>query len=353
MGDVLKIGVIGAGSISDLHLQSILRQPRAEVWAISDLNETRAQEKAVKFGASHVYIDYKKMLDDPHLDAVIISVMTKLHAEMAIAVLDAGKHLLMEKPLCLDMDEARRIEAAVKRSGKSFLLGYVRRFDPCAQIAQQFIANGDLGQIYYAKASRIHRIGNPGGWYANKEFSGGGPLIDIGGHSIDLAWYLMGRPIVQSISANTYNRLGTRHNIRNLSYYKAADASNISSNVEDMANALIRFDNGASMSVEVSYSLHARQNSMDLQLYGDKGGCEIDPELRFISEKYDTILNITPQVDRLSFDVERAFQNEMDHFVACCLDGEKSIIPIEDGLEMMRILTGIYESAAQGKEIYL
>ena len=115
--------------------------------------------------------------------------------------------------------------------------------------------------MYYAKASILRRLGNPGGWFADKNRSGGGPLIDLGVHIIDQCWYLMGRPKPVTVSGNTYRKLGNRAHIEDLSFYKAADYSSAVNNVEDMANALIRFENGASLAVDVSFTLHARGRS--------------------------------------------------------------------------------------------
>jgi predicted dehydrogenase len=347
----LKVGVIGAGSISDVHLGPYANNHQAEVYAISDTNGQRAKEKAEKYGAAKIFTDYHEMLADEQLDAVSICTWNNLHAEMAIAALKAGKHVLVEKPLCTTVEDAKRIEKAVYQSGKILQVGFVRRHATNTNILKRFIDAGDLGEIYYAKASCLRRLGNPGGWFADKQRSGGGPLIDLGVHVIDVCWYLMGRPKVKSISGNTYQKLGNRENVKNLSFYKAADYDSPKNTVEDMANALIRFENGASLMVDVSFTLHAKKDEISVKLYGEKGGAELEPELFIASEKHDTILNITPQVDHLSFDFKQSFQSEIDHFVECCLNGRETNSPVEDGVEMMKILCGIYESSEKGIEI--
>lgn len=350
--DKLKIGVIGAGGISEYHMDSYKNNPNAEMYAVCDLNEKRAKQTAEKFGFAKVYTNIEEMLADPNLQAVSICTWNNTHADLAVAALNAGKHVLVEKPLSTTVEEALRVEEAVKRMGKLVQVGYVRRYSSNAQILKQYIDNGDFGEIYYAKASCLRRLGNPGGWFADKSRSGGGPLIDLGVHMIDICWYLMGRPKVKSVSGNTYNRLGNRANVKNLNFYKAADFDASKNTVEDLANAIVRFENGASLMVDVSFTLHAKQNEVSVKLYGEKGGCEIEPELAIITEKYDTILNITPQVDSLGINVKQAFQNEINHFVDCCLSGQTPISPVEDGVEIMKILCGIYESAEKGKEIY-
>ncbi|WP_075980386.1 Gfo/Idh/MocA family protein [Bacillus massilinigeriensis] len=349
----LKVGVIGAGSISTLHLNSYKNNSRVVLTAICDLNEERAREKAESYNIPNVYTNYKDLLEDSDVDAISICTWNNSHAEIAIAALDAGKNVLVEKPLCKTVEEAMQVQRAVNRNNKVLQVGFVRRYAENTRTLQKFISSGELGEIYYAKASCLRRLGNPGGWFADIERSGGGPLIDLGVHIIDLCWYLMGKPKVKSISGNTYNKLGNRANVQNLSFYQAADYDASKNSVEDMANALIRFENGASLYVDVSFTLHAKESErISAKLYGEKGGAEIEPELFIVSEKHDTILNITPQVDNLSFDFVKGFQNEIDYFVGCCLDEKKILSPVEDGVEMMKILCGIYESAENGKEIY-
>ncbi|WP_090822882.1 Gfo/Idh/MocA family protein [Paenibacillus sp. yr247] len=349
----LNIGVIGAGSISDLHFESYDKQDDAKLYAVCDLNRQRAEDKATKYRVEHIYTDYRELLANPEVDAVSICTWNDSHAEISIAALRAGKHVLVEKPLCKTVEEANRIQDAVRETGNILQVGFVRRYDDNAQLVKRFIDGGNLGELYYAKASCIRRLGNPGGWFADVERSGGGPLIDIGVHVIDLCWYLMGRPKPISVSGNTYNKLGNRANVRNLSFYKAADYDVNLNTVEDMANALIRFENGASLLVDVSFTLHAKKDEIAVKLYGDKGGVELEPELVFVTEMLDTILNVTPQTDAKSINITQAFKNEISHFLNCCRTGNSPISPVEDGLNMMKILCGIYESAAKGHEIRL
>lgn len=347
----LKVAVIGAGSISDLHLQAYAKNPEVEIYAICDLNQARAEEMAQKYGASRVFTDYKEILKLPEIHSVSVCTWNNSHAAISIAALDAGKHVLCEKPLCQTVEEALEVEKAVHRSGKLLQVGFVRRYSDNSQILKKFIAEGELGDIYYAKASCLRRLGNPGGWFADIERSGGGPVIDIGVHIIDICWYLMGKPKVKSVSANTYNTLGNRANIRNLSFYKAADYDAEKNTVEDMANAMIRFENGASLVVDVSFTLHAKQDEISVRLYGDKGGAELEPEISLIGEKYDTILNMTPQVDYKSFDFLGSFANEVNHFIDSALGRKETLSPVEDGVEVMKMLCAIYESAREGREI--
>lgn len=349
----INVGVIGTGSISAMHLQSYQKHANANLLAVCDLNEVRAQRAAEKYGATKVYTDYNELLADPEIDAVSICTWNNTHAEISIAALNAGKHVLVEKPLCRTVEEALQVQEAVKSSGKLLQVGFVRRYDPNAQMLREFADKGEFGDIYFAKASSVRRLGNPGGWFSDIERSGGGPLIDIGVHVIDLCWYMMGRPKPVSVSANTYRKLGNRSNVRNLSFYKAADYDAEKNTVEDMANAMIRFENGASLLVDVSFTLHSKENLQSVKLYGDKGGFEIDPEVVIVTEKHDTIINIQPQTDNKGFDFDAAFQSEVDHFISSIENGTSPLSPVEDGVEIMKILCGIYESAEKGAEVLL
>ncbi|KAB8134175.1 Gfo/Idh/MocA family oxidoreductase [Gracilibacillus oryzae] len=348
----IKVGVIGLGSISEMHIQGYLKSQDAELIAVTDMNESRAKQKAEALNIDLYYTDYRKMLENKEIDAVSICTWNNSHAEIAIAALEAGKHVLIEKPLCKTVEEALAIEEAAKKHPEQILqIGYVRRFGTNTQVLKRFIDNGDLGEIYYAKASCLRVLGNPGGWFADKERSGGGPLIDLGVHVIDLCWYLMGKPKVQSVSGNAYNKLGNRSNIEYKSFYKAADYDSKQNTVEDMANALIRFENGASLFVDVSFTLHADKEEVRVSLHGDKGGADIEPSLQIFTEKNNIMLNSTPQIDHLTFDFNNGFQSEIDHFVASAQGKEKSISPVEDGVEMMKILTGVYKSSEKQAEI--
>ena len=349
----LRVGVIGAGSIANMHLKSYVANADVELVGIYDQNRERAREQAERYGAPHAFASLKELLEHPDIDAVSICTWNNSHAELAVAALDAGKHVLIEKPLSKTVAEAEAIAEAAARSGAKVQVGFVRRFSSNAKVLKSFIDAGELGEIYFAKATNVRRIGNPGGWFADSERSGGGPLIDIGVHVLDLCWYMMGSPKAVTVSGVTYNKLGNRANVTNLARYKVTDYDPELSDVEDMATALIRFENGASIMLDTSYSLHASADHLDLSIFGENGGADLEPELRIVTERLNTVLNISPQVDHLTFDFDEGFQNEIDHFVALCRGEAEDIAPVEHGVEMMRILEAIYESAAKGKEIAL
>lgn len=348
---MLRIGVIGVGSISEFHINPYINNPQAELIALCDINKERLLQKGEQYGVTQLYSNYKELLENKDIDAVSICTWNDTHAEIAVSALEAGKHVLIEKPLSISVEQAILVQKAAERANRVAQVGFVRRFGDNTKILKKFIDAGDLGNLYYAKASILRRLGNPGGWFSDKERSGGGPLIDLGVHVIDLCWYLMGKPKPVSVTGNTYHLLGNRTNIDNLDFYKAADYDPVKNDVEDLTNALIRFENGASLFVDVSFTLHAKENEVSVKVYGDKGGAEIEPELLLVTEKHNTILNIDPQVDNKTFNFKQAFDREVDHFINCCLGVEEVLAPVSDGVEIMRILAGIYESADKKKEI--
>ncbi|MEQ4207400.1 Gfo/Idh/MocA family oxidoreductase [Actinopolymorpha sp. B9G3] len=347
----VKIGVVGTGGIAGCHLKAYQGNPRAELLAVCDINADRATAVAKHWGADRSYSDPADLFADPDVDAVSICTWNNTHAELAAAAVEAGKHVLVEKPMTRTYAEAQKLEDVVNAHDRILQVGFVRRHSANCRVLKSFIDAGDLGDIYYAKASCTRRAGNPGGWFADKAISGGGPLIDIGVHVIDLCWYLMGTPRVTSVSANTYEKLGNRSNITTLPRWQVADYDPTKNNVEDMANALIRFDNGASLIMDTSFSLHAPDDSLAVSVYGDKGGADLEPKLQIASEKHETILKVTPQIGFDSFDLDDGFSHEIENFVAACLGEAESIAPVWQGAEMMKILDGVYTSAAQGKEV--
>lgn len=348
-----KVGVIGAGSIARAHLQAYAAHPEVEIVAISDINADRARAVAEEFGAQRSYGDALEMLAQDDIDGISVCTWNDSHAHWSIEAVRAGKHVLVEKPLARTAAEAEEIARVAEGSDRVVQVGFVRRHSPNCQVLKSFIDAGQLGEMYYSKASLIRRMGNPGGWFADKEIAGGGPLLDIGIHVLDLGWYLMGCPKAVSVSGNTYEHLGNRSNITTMPRYKVSDYDPDKNTVEDMANAVIRFENGASMLLDCSYSLHATKDSTELSVHGTKGGADLEPSLQIAAEMHDSVVNITPQISSGTFEMGAGFGNEISNFVDASLGRAESIAPVQHGVEMARILEAVYASAEQGREIRL
>ena len=350
---MIKVGVIGTGGISGVHLGGYSRNPNVEIYALCDINEKNLAKRAEEYKVSRTFTDYREMLALKELDAVSVCTWNSAHAECAIAALRAGKHVLCEKPMALNTAQAQEMEKAAKENDKLLMIGFVRRFGNDCAVLKDFIDNGSFGEIYYAKAQYLRRKGCPGGWFGDKSRSGGGPLIDLGVHVIDLCRYLMGGPQPVSVYGATFNKLGDRCHIKDARGYSSTVVSKDDIfDVEDMATALIRFDNGAVLSVEASFSLNIEKDVGNIELFGTKAGCKLDPELTIFTDMNDYLANVKlAQSTALSFD--GLFDNEINHFVECIETGKPCRNPAQDGVTLMKILDGIYESARTGHEVLL
>ena len=349
----LRIGVIGAGSIAAAHLDAYAAHPDVELIAVADINLDRARAVADRYGAARAYDDAHDLLAADDIDGVSICTWNDTHAVWATAAIEAGKHVLVEKPLSRTVAEALAVEQAAAASDRVVQVGFVRRHSPNCQVLKSFIDAGELGEMYYAKASLIRRVGNPGGWFAQKDIAGGGPLLDIGIHVLDLAWYLMGAPKAVTVSGNTYDVLGNRANITTMPRYQVSDYDPTKNSVEDMANAVIRFEGGASLMLDSSYSLHATRDSIGVSVYGDKGGADLEPDLHIATEMHDSVVNSTTHVAAGTCELGKAFTNEIANFVDAGLGRAESVAPVGHGLEIVKILEAIYASAQDGREVQL
>lgn len=353
--DKIRIGVIGTGSIAREHLKAYKKNPHVEVYALCDLNAELLAKRAEEFGvpAERTFTNCEEMLKLPEIDAVSVCTWNAAHAPCSIAALNAGKHVLCEKPMAMNAEEAKAMKEAAERNGKLLMIGFVRRFGNDCDILMDLISNDQFGEIYYAKATYLRRNGNPGGWFGDKARSGGGPLIDLGVHVIDLSRYLLGRPKPVSVYGATFRKLGNRPDIKGGKAYLSARANDTTvCDVEDLATALIRFDNGAVVSVEASFSLNLKKDVGSIELFGTKAGAKIDPELEMYSEMNGYMTNVTlTNPTALSFD--GLFAREIDHYVDCVRLGLPCRSPAEDGITLMKILDAIYESAATGHEVMI
>ncbi len=351
--DKLKIGIIGTGNISSYHMDSYLKNPDVELYSLCDINEKQLSCIAKKYDIRHTFTDINEMLRQEELDAVSICTWNSAHAPCSIAALNAGKHVLCEKPMATSAKEASEMMEAARRSGKTLMIGFVRRFGNDCAILKDFIDADYLGEMYYAKVTYLRRNGSPGGWFGDKSLSAGGPMIDLGVHVIDLARYLMGNPKPVSVYGAAFQKLFDRPHIKGGAGYASVSKSNTDIyDVEDLASALIRFDNGAVISVETSFSLNIEKDIGSVELFGTKAGARLDPDLKIYSDLNNYLVNISLDTNT-ALNMEGLFENEINHFVSCIKEKIPCRAPAEDGVEIMRILDAIYDSARTGHEIIL
>ena len=245
------------------------------------------------------------------------------------------------------------MKEAADKAGKLLMIGFVRRYGNDTQIFMDFKNSDYFGEIYWAKAQYIRRNGNPGGWFGEKAKSGGGPLIDLGVHVIDLTRYMLGNPKPVSVYGATFQKLFDRRNLKTpKGYVSSSHTDHDICDVEDAATAMIRYDNGAVVQVEVSFSLNVEKESGVIELYGTKGGAKIDPELKLISEANGYMTDTTLKA-HTAMNMGVIFRNEINHYVDCIMNGTPCKSPAEDGITLMEILDAIFESARTGHEVIL
>lgn len=349
----IKVAVIGVGNISYYHIQGYLSDPDAELVAFCDINPETLARRGKEFGVTKLFENYEDMFREvPEIDVVSVCTWNNAHAPAAIAALKAGKHVLCEKPMAMNAKEAQEMRAAALENGRILQIGFVRRFGRDAALVRDFEESGDLGEIYYARASYVRRNGNPGGWFGDKSRSGGGPLIDLGVHVIDLVRYLMGNPRPVSVYGATFTKLGNRPDVRTPRAYAALSSGNDVCDVEDMATALVRFENGAVLNVQAGFCLNLERDENEVSLFGTKGGVRLDPDFKLFTVRNGYLADVN-LVAPSSFDFSESFCTE----IRCFLEAVRGNAPVrataDDGVELMKILDAIYESARTGRETLL
>ena len=341
----LKIGIAGAGNIAcSAHLPAYQQCKNAVPMAIADINFDRAKQAAEKFGIPKAYPSVEEMLADADIDAVDICTWNNGHAPVCIAAANAGKHVLCEKPMAMNLEAALSMKEAVDKAGVIFMLAVPGRFGYENMYLRDMYERGEFGDIYYAETSTIRRRGTPTGWFTDKKTSGGGPVIDIGVHGIDAAWYIMGNPKPVSVSANTYSNIGN-YQTKGVGRWQGTPCPDNRFDCEDSGAGIIRFENGAVLFFEASWAINGPSHT-DMIVYGTKAGASINPFTIYGERnEYLSTDNITvlPSNEK--------FLLEITHFADCVLNGKTPKYPISQAVTMQKMLQTVYDSAAAGKEL--
>jgi|YNPMSStandDraft_1061717.scaffolds.fasta_scaffold00078_25 predicted dehydrogenase len=343
MGEI-KVGVIGAGSIGKVHLQAYQAVPDVKVVAVTDIVEERAKQAVESFGIPRYYTDYKEMLEKEDLDAVSICTPNYLHSPMTVDALKAGVNVLCEKPMAINAQEAQKMVDAAKATKKILMVALCWRFSDEAKTIKEFVKQGYLGDIYYAKVGilRVSGIPGMGSWFTNKDKSGGGPLIDLAPHFLDLAMWFMNHPKPVSVKGYTYAKFGPLDKRRGGWGIPEPGGK---FDVEDLGCAIIGLENGATIFVEMSWASNIEKDTSYCTLLGDKGGAEMMPP-KIFTEMAGKYVEIIPKIEKVNPYVE-----EIKHFVKCIQEGTEPIPRGEEGVIDMQIIDAIYESARTGKEV--
>jgi predicted dehydrogenase len=344
----LQCAVIGTG-MGRYHMEGFAAHPKAELVAVCDLNEAEAKQFADQYGATHVYGDWQKMLTEmgPELDVLGIAVPNFLHAPLSIAGLQAGLNVLCEKPMATKLADAKKMVAAAEKSGKRLMIDMSQRFCPAQRALKETAAKKIVGDIYYAKSSWIRRKGTPvldfapggsmgrGPWFVDASKAGGGALMDIGVHLYDLAWWAIGGPKPVQVLASTYNVLSQPR------FRKAG----VFADVDDLASALIQFDNGATMFLEISWDAHMEPGSY-VEVFGSKGG------IRWVGNDVTLFTDDKAGQPTQAAVPPASPESAYAHFLDCCLKPRKAMIAsAQECIEVMKVLDAIGRSAASGKAV--
>lgn len=353
----LKIALIGAGGIGrGRHMLGYSHMDNVEIVAICDILEERAKSVAAEFGVPAYYTDYHDVLKIEGLDAVDICTPNDLHSVIAIDALNAGLNVFCEKPDAKNVEEAEKMKAAAEKNGKLLMVMRNNRYWLTSEFLKKYIADGKMGNIYAAKCGWQRRRGIPGkgGWFTTKERSGGGPLIDLGVHMIDLAIWLMGNPRPVSVSGATYTKFANSDvsDSANSSFGDKVEDGTF--DVEDLAMGFIRFDNGACMQIEFSWASNVEKENSFVQLYGDKAGSywsTNDQKLKIFTEELGKTVDYLPNIN--NSEGIQIHEANLRHFADCLLNGTEPMFKPQEGIDMIKILQGIYKSAETGKEVIL
>ena len=354
--DKLKVGVVGTG-VGRLHLDGFKElADDVEIVALCDVNESRLNEMADKYNISLRYTDYNVLFSSGKIDAVTIALPNSLHAPVSVAALKAGLHVLCEKPLAENVESGQEIVNAVADAPGKFMICFNRRYRPDVQWIKDMVDGGSLGRVYQVRAGWLRETGIPGwgGWFTNKQIAGGGPLIDLGVHILDMVMWLLGYPDPLTVSADVQTNFGPHGQKTWHKDNQIVEAYG----VEDSATAFIRLADGISLTLETNWASHGKPNMDDIYitLLGTEGTIELyisnyasKDTLTFYTEINGVPVTTRPGI--ISADSDHFYA--MAEFVKCIKEDTAPPASAENGLVIMQVIDAIYRSAEAGREVVM
>ena len=345
----LRVAVVGCGDVARKHhlpnWKELVGEGRVTLTAVCDAEPDRAALCRDEFEVVRAFSSFEEMLEEGAYDVIDICTQNRLHCPMTIAALKTGAHVLVEKPMAMDTTEARQmVKAAEKASGK-LMVAHHKRFEEGAEQLKTVVEAGELGEIYTAKSFWLRRRGIPGwGRFHIAKESLGGALIDIGVHMLDLCIWLMGSPKPVAASGKVYRMFGDREDLVNGEWGVPYDVSEF--DVEDYATALIRFENGVTLSADFAWAANIPEETWGFSILGDKAGIA-NPPLGIYGSEHGCLT-------RKTFDWipdEEGHRGEIRHFTECIEhDRPVRVQPIES-LRIQEIIEAIYESSQKDAEV--
>ena len=355
----VKVGIIGCGGIANgKHMPSLKQVEGVQMVAFCDLIVERAEKAAKDFGVpgAKVYTDYKELLADESIEVVHVLTPNRSHADISIDALYAGKHVMCEKPMAKTAEDAKRMLDAARETGKKLTIGYQHRQKPSAQYAKRYIDQGSLGEIYYANCYAIRRRGTPNwGVFLNEYEQGGGPIIDIATHSLDLTLYLMNNYEPAMVLGKTHKAL------------EHPEAGNVwgdrgvsTTPLEEAACAIIVMKNGATIMLETSWALNTDTpiEEGSCRLCGSKAGLSIiNNELKINKIELDRQMNSKVELGAggVAFYSGAASTPpvaEARQWIESVVNDTAPTVLPEQACVVSQILEAIYTSSKTGKAVY-
>lgn len=330
MAKKVRAAVIGL-SMGRYHAQGYADAPGCELIAVCDIDRARLDRVQREFAVKYAFTDWQELLAVEEIDVVSVVLPNRLHHPVTLAAFDAGKHVLCEKPLAMNAQEATEMVDAGTRAGRFLMVHFNQRFTPDAMWLKRYIDQGGLGEIYFAKTGWLRRRGVPGigSWFTMMSESGGGALIDIGVHALDLALWYMGYPRSIAVLGATYAKFGPAMGKRAKKTF----------DVDDMGVGLVKFDNGASLFLEASWASNTEREIVYTELLGTRAGARRCNGITVYGEEAGAVLDVRPS------HFTEPTESPQAHLVRSIQRGTPPIATGEQGLEVMRILDALYESA--------
>lgn len=359
MDRIVKVGIIGCGGIANgKHMPSLAAIPNVQMVAFCDIVEERAIRASQKFGTpdAKTYTDYRELLADPEIEVVHVLTPNKSHAQITVDALYADKHVMCEKPMAKTAADAKRMCEAARATGKKLTIGYQHRQKPQSIYAKQYIETQALGEIYYANCLATRRRGTPNwGVFLNEEEQGGGPIIDIATHSLDLTLYLMNNYEPRVVLGKTHKKL------------EHPEAGNIwgdngvsETSLEESACAMIIMKNGATIMLETSWSLNTAEPVQEgsCVLCGSRAGLQIKNG-KLLLNSVELGRQMQTEVDTSAGGVafydgvqQTPALTEAKNWIRAIVDDTDPVVLPEQALVVSQILEAIYTSSKTGEAVY-
>jgi predicted dehydrogenase len=353
----LRAGVVGLGWAGRQHLAAYQNAAGVELVGLAGMEAGPLADLGDQYGIEHRFADWADLLSGADLDVVSVCTPPSLHAPIAIAALEAGVHVLSEKPMAMDSASAQKMVDAAKANNRVLDVSFNHRRKAEVTAVKELIDKGLLGRIYYAKAGWMRHSGIPGlgSWFTQKAASGGGPMMDIGVHMLDMALHLMGDPAVRTVSASTYAEFGPRGRggAHGPASAKTGGNGEATFEVEDLATAFIRTADGGTVLLETSWAQGVGHDDMYVTLFGTEGGAELTwnppgPQLRAWTQIDGVDAALQPRIG-----LPGGHNEAVADFVATVRGGDFSVTQGEEALTRALIVDAAYESADAGAEVAL